>query len=61
MKSVKSKIRQHPKFDKSMHGFIPKENGEVDLVGKFFIRKASKHEKNDPPNLTDGTLICGLL
>lgn len=58
---VKSKITQDEKFDKSMCGFIPKEPGEVDLVGKFFVRKASKHGHEDPQNLGDGTMFCGVM
>lgn len=60
-KKVKSKIKQTSKFDKSLGGFIPKEKDEVHLIGKFFVRKASKHGHSDPQNLGDGTLFCGVM
>jgi len=49
-------IKQDEKYDKSMDGFIPKENGEVDLIGKLFLRRIKEHEK-----LGTGTLVCGVL
>ena len=52
---TKSKVVQSPKFDKSMHGFMPKEKGEVDLVGKLFIRRKRTED------IGTGTLVAGLL
>ena len=52
----RSKITQDSKFDKSFGGFIPKEKGEVDLVGKLFIRKKGTYK-----GVGTGTLVCGLL
>lgn len=49
-------ITQDKSYDKSMNGFIPKENGEVDLVGKLFIRRSDDYEK-----FGTGTLVCGVL
>lgn len=49
-------IKQDEKFDKSMHGFIPKEKGEVDLIGKLFMRRIKESEK-----LGTGTLVCGVV
>jgi len=49
-------IKQDEKYDKSMHGFIPKEKGEVDLIGKLFIRRNDESEK-----FGTKTLVCGVL
>lgn len=56
-KKAKSKVVQNPRYDKSMHGFLPKEAGEVDLVGKIFLRRRRKIDDD----VGDPTLIAGLL
>ena len=49
-------IKQDESFDKSMNGFIPKAKGEVDLIGKLFMRRVPGNEK-----FGHGTLVCGVL
>ncbi len=49
-------IGQAKDFDQSMYGFMPKEKGEVDLIGKLFIRRIEESER-----FGTGTLVCGVL
>jgi len=48
--------KQDKAFDKSMGGFLPKEKGEVDLIGKLFVRRIKESDE-----FGTVSLVCGFL